>query len=304
MSSSADPARGAMTAMEEALGYGRGARLLIPHIDDIGCAHGTVTATRDLFGGGFVTTGSVMVPCTWFPDVVATAADRPDLDLGIHLTLTSESSAARWRPISTTSRASGLIDDDGYMWSDVPSLRAHAARSAVEDELRAQIEAAISAGIDVTHLDHHMGAALSPEFAAVTLDLAAEYGTPVLFPTRLAEYVDSLNMGDLDIVTLDALRDGHAPGVLFADTFEIGLNSLGEPCEDVYRRIIRRADPGITFLSLHASAPGDIEAVHPKDHEWRVAERRLFEDTGFLAWVDEQDVHLVGIREIRDLVIN
>ena len=90
MSNSGNPQRVAMTTLEEALGYHRGARLLIPHIDDIGCAQGTVAATRDLIGGGFVTTGSVMVPCTWFPEVAATAADRPDLDLGIHLTLTSE----------------------------------------------------------------------------------------------------------------------------------------------------------------------------------------------------------------------
>ena len=37
------------------------------------------------------------------------------------------------------SPASGLLDDDGYMWRNVPALRAKLYPSAAEDEFRAQI---------------------------------------------------------------------------------------------------------------------------------------------------------------------
>ena len=47
---------------------------------------GSVTAMDDLAGAGFVTSGSMMAPCPWFPDVASMAARRPELDLGLHLT--------------------------------------------------------------------------------------------------------------------------------------------------------------------------------------------------------------------------
>ena len=123
-----------------------------------------------------------MAPCPWFPEVARLAARLPELDLGLHLTLTSETTRMRWRPTSTTSRASGLIDDDGYMWPRVPALRSNASPEAVEEELETQIAAARDAGIRITHLDHHMGGAFVPEFAEITVRVARRHRLPSSFP--------------------------------------------------------------------------------------------------------------------------
>jgi hypothetical protein len=58
-----------------------------------------------------------MVPCPWFPQVAAYCREHPSVDLGVHLTLTSEWDSYRWGPISTRDPASGLIDDEGYFFS-------------------------------------------------------------------------------------------------------------------------------------------------------------------------------------------
>ena len=50
------------------------------------------------------------------------------------------------------------------MWSRVADVRRHAHPDAVEAEWRAQVERALAAGLDVTHVDAHMGAALAPEW--------------------------------------------------------------------------------------------------------------------------------------------
>ena len=71
----------------------------------------------------------------------------------MHLTLNSEKQPYRWRPLTNPPRSAGLTDEAGYFWSTVPAVRKHAAPEAVEAELRAQIDAALAAGIDVTHLD-------------------------------------------------------------------------------------------------------------------------------------------------------
>jgi predicted glycoside hydrolase/deacetylase ChbG (UPF0249 family) len=275
--------------------------VLIPHVDDLGVSHGANVAMVELAGLGFVTCGSVMPPCAWFPKVALMAKERPALDVGVHLTLTSESRACRWRPISTASRASGLLDGDGYMWPDVPSLRHHADRGAVETELRAQIEAALGLGLDVTHLDTHMGAAAAPEFAAIYIGLGREYRLPILLNRDSASYDSVLAMGPVDRDFYeDLIAELEREEVPLIDRFAMGLAMRHLSCEEAYRHIVRHAAPGTTFLSLHCNAPGDIEAIHPNDAGWRIAEYELFQASHFLAWVAAQDVRLAGFREIRD----
>jgi chitin disaccharide deacetylase len=285
-----------------ALGYARDARVLIPHIDDVGVCHGANRAFAELAGQGFVTTASVMVPCPWFPETADLVREQPGLDLGVHLTLTSESRACRWRPISTTSRTSGLIDDDGFMWPDVPSVRRHAERRAVETELRAQIEAALAAGIDVTHLDTHMGAAAAPEFVEIYLSLGREYRLPILLPERIETYVSVLDMGPIDTALYPQLQaEARATNMPVIDEFAMGLAMRHFGCEKAFRHMVAQAAPGVTYVSLHCSTPGEVERLHPHDAEWRIAEYQLFDDPAFLDWVAGQEVELIGFRPIRDL---
>ena len=49
------------------------------------------------------------------------AAANPALDLGVHLTLTSEKKPYRWRPLTAPPRSAGLTDTMGYFWPDVPT---------------------------------------------------------------------------------------------------------------------------------------------------------------------------------------
>jgi len=287
-------------------------RVVIPHIDDVANSHSANVAMMDL-GTGAVTSGSVMVPAAWFPEI-ARAPNLPELDLGIHLTLTSESAAFRWRPISTTSRASGLIDGDGYMWSTVPPLRKHAHPEAVEAEMRAQIDRALAAGIDVTHLDHHMGAALAPEFVDATIRLAAEYSLPVAFPSDIEGFLALLaagagagspnDMGEMDTAELTEARR-RAGDFAVGGTFLMGLTYQREPdTRSTFERLLTQLTPGITYLSLHASAPGDIEHVHPNDYAWRVAEYALFANADFGSWMQAQPFKIAGMREYRERLRN
>jgi predicted glycoside hydrolase/deacetylase ChbG (UPF0249 family) len=291
-----------MADLAVALGYSSDARVLIPHIDDVGVCHGANRAFAELAGRGFVTTASVMVPCPWFPETADLAREQPSLDLGVHLTLTSESRACRWRPISTTAQGSGLIDDDGFMWPDVPAVRRHAERRAVATEMRAQIDAALAAGIDVTHLDTHMGAAAAPEFVEIYLSLGREYRLPVLLPERIETYVAVLDMGPIDTGLYAELQaEARAASMPVIDEFAMGLAMRHLGCEEAFRHMVEQAAPGVTYVSLHCSTPGEVERLHPQDAEWRIAEYQLFDDPGFLDWVAGQEVKLIGFRRIREL---
>jgi predicted glycoside hydrolase/deacetylase ChbG (UPF0249 family) len=291
-----------MADLAVALGYSSNARVLIPHIDDVGVCHGANRAFAELAGQGFVTTASVMVPCPWFPETADLAREQPGLDLGVHLTLTSESRACRWRPISTTGQSSGLMDGDGFMWPDVPSVRRHAERRAVAAEMRAQIDAALAAGIDVTHLDTHMGAAAAPEFVEIYLSLGREYRLPILLPERIETYLSVLDMGPIDTGLYAELQaEARAASMPVIDEFAMGLAMRHLSCEEAFRHMVEQAAPGVTYVSLHCSTPGEVERLHPHDAEWRIAEYQLFDDPRFLDWVVGQAVELIGFRRVRDL---
>src|SRR4029450_10246019 len=120
-------------------------KFVIAHVDDIGMCHGANTAFGAVAGKGFITSGSVMVPCPWFREIAEMAAANAQFDLGVHLTLTSEWQHYRWRPPTGASKSSGLVDDDGYMWRTARAARDRAHPEAVESELRAQIDAALAA---------------------------------------------------------------------------------------------------------------------------------------------------------------
>ena len=64
----------AVTGLAQQLGLPPGARVAILHVDDVGMCHGANVAFLELARAGFVDTGSVMVPCPWFPEIAAAAA--------------------------------------------------------------------------------------------------------------------------------------------------------------------------------------------------------------------------------------
>lgn len=275
-------------------------RILIPHLDDVGMCHGANRAMLELSRAGILTCGSVMVPCPWFPEIAQAYRTRRDIDLGVHLTLTSEWQGYRWRPLTGCSRKGGLVDDDGFMWRNCVLLRRHVDPRAAEEEMRAQIETALAAGIDLTHLDTHMGAAAVPELVEIYLRLGRLYRLPVLLPRVIATYLDVLKLGAVQPEeyrpSLEALE---VEGVQFVDRFVMTPGVPSAEADATYRRLVASLKPGVTFLSLHANAPGDIETIVPDRAHWRTDEYRILSDPAFAGFVHEQGVELLGMRVLR-----
>lgn len=276
-------------------------RLVVIHEDDVGMTHGANTAFAELSALGTCSSGSVMVPCPWFPEVVEMAERKPALDIGVHLTLNSEKKPYRWRPLTNPSASAGLADEMGYFWSDVPTLRRRAAPDAVEEELRAQVDAALAAGIDVTHLDAHMGGAISPEFVDIYVRLGRDYRLPVLLVRDLELYGPRHNFGEIDPAAYDRLTaEAAAEGF---PIFEVALETPWNRKEDAataYDRMFRSIPEGLTFLSMHFNAPGDFEPVEPEYAPIRVEEYELFKGERIPALIEELGLEVIGFRGVRD----
>jgi len=86
--------------LAELLGYDASDRLLIIHGDDIGLAHAKNAASLKAMLEGVVNSASIQMPCAWSTEVGEIVKAQPDLDIGIHLTLTNEWFNYKWRPVS------------------------------------------------------------------------------------------------------------------------------------------------------------------------------------------------------------
>jgi predicted glycoside hydrolase/deacetylase ChbG (UPF0249 family) len=292
-----------MKNLSSELGFDSQARIAIFHADDVGMCHGANAAFEELSRLGAITCGAVMVPCPWFLEAADLAARTPQLDLGVHLTLTSEWATYRWAPISTVSRSSGLIDENGYFWRRLPLLAPKVVPEAAEAEMRAQIERALSAGIDVTHLDTHMGAALLPQLLEIYLRLGREYRLPVLFPKQLRDYTSVL---DFDGVSLEGyfelLGKLESEGWPLVDHFRMSPWAPKEDTDRVYRELVAGIPLGLTLIALHPTESGEIESIVPAKAHFRTEEYRLLKDPDFQKFVAAQDIRFIGFRPLRDLL--
>ena len=276
-------------------------RKVVVHQDDIGMCHGANQAFLELTPRGIVRSGSVMVPCPWFHEIARAAVDDPTLDLGVHLTLNSEKPAYKWRPLTTPPAAAGLTDPNGFLWRDVASTRRHCDPAAAEVEMRAQVERALAAGIDVTHLDAHMGAALAPEFCDAYLRLGEEFDVPVLLTSRLAEYGPRNHLADADVARYDATvaRARSLGFVVFDRVLETNW-ARTTSAEEWYTELFTTMPSGLTFAAMHFNAPGDVEVIEPHSAHIRIAEYELFSDAAFRELLLALDIEFLGFRELRD----
>jgi hypothetical protein len=137
---------------------------LIVRGDDIGSFHAANLGCIDSYTKGIMTSTEIMVPCPWFEEAVHLLNSNKGLDVGIHLTLTSEWSNYKWRPLTYSP---GLMDEHGYfypqIWKQEDMPEGTALRPAdwtlqeIEDEFRAQIEKALARLPHASHLTGHMG---------------------------------------------------------------------------------------------------------------------------------------------------
>jgi chitin disaccharide deacetylase len=284
-----------------AIDFARGRRCVVIHEDDVGMTHGANTAFVELSALGACSSGSVMVPCPWFPEVAEIATANPALDLGVHLTLTSEKKPYRWRPLTNPSRSAGLTDPSGFFWPDVPNVRRHAAPDAVEAELRAQIDTSIAAGLDITHLDAHMGTVMCPEFVDIYVRLGIDYKVPILLVRDYDTFNPRTYSGPMSNERYNAAVAG-AQGAgfpIFDRVYETPWQRTSDP-PTAYRELFATMPRGLSFLSLHFNAPGDFEVIEPEYAHIRTEEYLLFKTPAIREWVQENHLEVVGLREIRD----
>ena len=241
--------------MTEQLGVGADARILILNCDDLGMYPAINRGIVEAVTRGMATTCSLMTPCPGASQAIELLRRHPEMPFGIHLTVVCDLPALRWGPLVSKEKVPSLLNDEGELFNvhQLDELMAQARLDELELEFRAQIEMALAANLEPTHLDWHCyrdGG--RDDVFELGVALAHEYGLALRASDRAAQ----------QRLKKDGLPANDHP---LLDSFSLDLDGKSAR----YAEMLRALPPGLTQWAVHpALADDEAKAVDPDG--WRV----------------------------------
>ena len=284
----------------ERLGYPGGKKIIMLHSDDAGMCEEANIATQEYLIKGHIQSAAAMPPCPAFEDMIEWAKAHPDMDVGLHLTHTSEWKTYRWTSVTPSEEVPGLIDEEGMLWRRVIDVAKNASAEEVEKEIRAQIEKSLAMGYRPDHIDTHMGTLYArPDYAKAFLKVAMEYGIPA----------NAIDLSDPDVVAvfkqqgypineemIGFMESYTLPKLDFftsapkADTYE--------EKKAVFKKLIKSLKPGLTEIIFHPSV--ETEQLKSITGSWqqRVWEAKMFSDEDMIQFFKDEGLVFTNWKEI------
>ncbi|KIL36584.1 hypothetical protein SD71_06020 [Cohnella kolymensis] len=282
-------------------------RYLILNCDDFGQSKAANAAIMHLLEEGKVSSATIMPPAPAFQEAAAWARSKGEGKVGLHLTLTSEFSALRWR--SLTGRKS-LHDDTGYMHKTVLEFEKKAQTQDVRAEIAAQFQAVRDAGLNITHVDNHMGSLYGIETGRSHLPYVLWQCSIRRLPFRLFRKVDP---NDTMLAAVPGIDEILAKLTALADTLGVGMPDYllshpfhvehGETYDTFKQSLIHKIynlPEGVCETYIHPGVDdAEMRRLIPS-WEKRVWEYRLALDEDFAYAMRDAGVILTDYRYVRE----
>lgn len=283
----------------EKLGYPSDKIVLMLHADDVGMCYEANEAAKNYLTAGHIQSAAMMVPCPWFNEIANWYKENPDYDMGLHLAMNSEWKWYRWGPVAGQDNVPGMCDKDGYLWRGVLQTATHASGDEIETEIRAQLERALSRGIQPSHIDTHMGTLYARiDYTRAYLKVAEEYRIPAmvveLTPPVIAKFrkqgypITKAAIEEMASYSLPKVDDFHAAPE--ADNYDAKKEKFFE--------LVRSMRPGINEVIFHPST--ETEGLKRITNSWRQRswEAQMFSDPQVLAFFEREGVEFTNWKEM------
>ncbi len=284
----------------ERLGWPAGTKVVIFHVDDAGMSHNSNLGAIKAIEDGVATSTSIMMPCSWVPEVAAYVKDHPGVDAGIHLTHTSEWKNYRWGPVAGRTVVPGLVDENGYLWSGVEDVTAHATADEVEAEIRAQIDKARSMGIEPTHLDSHMGTCFVPQYIDRYVRVGIEKKIPILIFGGHMQHIGAQAAPFRPMVLAIAQQVWDAGLPVIDDLVTQPTRAKDyEQRKTELNSLLREMKPGITEIIVQCTVQTEVFSHISGSGPTREAELRLLTDPEVKEFIKKESIVLTTWRELK-----
>ena len=299
----------------EKLGFPKGKKVVILHVDDAGMSYESNVGTMNALDKGIANSTSVMMPCGWVPQFFAYLKQHPNTDAGVHLTLTSEWDTYRWAPIVGREKAPGLYDEQGAFWHSVAQVVEHASADEVEAEVRAQLARYRAFGLQPTHMDSHMGTLFQPKFLSRYVKVAIEEKIPILFPGGHASLIIKANnvppaqqqliaqvgkqLWDAGLPVLDDL-DGTSYGWNLPTGTTVTDEGLRKLKTQKFMDLLTSAQPGLTYIIMHCTAPTPTFDQITTSGPTRKGDMLAMMDPALNAFIKQEGIIVTTWRELME----
>jgi len=243
---------------------------LIVNADDFGLSPEVNAGIMRAYRDGILRSASLMVAEPAAPAAAELARENPGLDVGLHAVV------CRGRSVLDPSRLGAAVQSSGEfidnpVGAGMRYFFDRSMRTAMTDELRAQVERHLELVGYLNHIDGHLNFHVHPLFADILVDLAVEYKVPCIRLPRervmttlwlrqdnaARKLVESIIFRTLSRRTR---RMMSARGLSSTDTL-FGLHQSGHLSEDYVVGVIDRIREGTTELYFHPAA--DIGGTPP-----------------------------------------
>jgi len=281
--------------LAQRLGYAKDAKLLIIHGDDLGVSHSVNAASIAALEKGMVNSASIMVPCPWFPEIAAYSKANPTVDLGLHLTLTAEWQDYKWGPVALSSEKTELVNEQGFLYDNCADVVRKVSAEDIEKELIAQVERALAFGVNVSHLDSHMGCLFNPKFFETYLKVGRKFGLPVLIPASgLRQFPDMAKK----ILPTDIVID---------NIFMLNPPDAEKGATAFYTKMLQDIPVGVSEMIIHlAYDDAEMQAVtinHPDfGAAWRQKDFDYFTSEACRKILAEEGIQLITWGDLKELI--
>lgn len=278
-------------------------KVVIFHIDDMGFSHSSNVASFECLDFGVASCGSLIVPAPWFLEAADICRKNPKYDVGVHLTLTCEYDLYRWRALSSVDPSTGLLDSERSLWRTAEEAIAKVNVKAAEDEMRAQIQTALDAGVKITHIDSHMGTVMHTKFIPTYLKLAREFNVTPFLPRLSKEELIAVGMGDQYQIYEKMFDKIEESGVPLLDHAIIDTLADSEDKVEFYCKNFSEIQPGVTHFLFHAAKMSpELQAITPDSAKWRNLDYKAFTDPRIKECAEKHDLKIIGYRDILEVI--
>ncbi len=308
-------ARAQTETYAEKLGFPKGKKVVIFHVDDAGMSAESNAGAITALGKGLSNSVSIMMPCGWVPQMFTYLKQHPDTDAGIHLALTSEWDNYRWGPLVGCKTAPGLCDEQGALWHSVAQVVEHASADEVEAEIKAQIARYRGFGLEPTHLDSHMGTLFQPKFLMRYAKVGMEEKIPILFPGGHASLIRAASnvppsMQQMVKEVGQQLWSAGLPVLDDIDGTSYGWKlPAGTPATDAnlqryktqkYIDLLKSAKPGLTYIIMHCTDPTPTFDQISNSGQVRKGDLLAMLDPALRAYVEKEGIIVTTWRELME----